>query len=147
MTITDSDRSSKRVVVTGASGLIGTALVASLRADGHPVTRLVRSVPKDGLGPNDALWDPVAGTIDGAAIDGAWAVVNLAGEGIADSKWTDEHKRKVLDSRVQGTGLLASTMSALRPSLRSSRAARRSGSTATEVPRLSTNAPRQAAAS
>ena len=113
MTITDSDRSSRRVVVTGASGLVGTALVASLRGAGHPVTRLVRSVPKDGLGPDDALWDPVSGTIDGAAIDGAWAVVNLAGEGIADSKWTDEHKRKVLDSRVQGTGLLATTMAAV----------------------------------
>jgi uncharacterized protein (TIGR01777 family) len=113
MTITDSDRSTRRVVVTGASGLIGSALVTSLRSDGHPVTRLVRAVPKDGLGPDDALWDPAAGTIDGAALDGAWAVVNLAGQGIGEGKWTDEHKRKVLDSRVQGTLLLATTMAAL----------------------------------
>ena len=113
MTITESDRSSRRVVVTGASGLVGTALVASLRKAGHPVTRLVRSVPTNGLGPDDALWDPAAGTIDGAALDGAWAVVNLAGEGIGDGKWTDEHKRKVLDSRVRGTTLLATTMAAV----------------------------------
>ncbi len=100
-----------RVVVTGASGLIGTALVASLTANGHRVTRMVRRAPS---GTGEAQWDPTKGTIDAAALEGAWAVVHLAGEGIGDGKWTEEHKRKVLDSRVQGTTLLANTIAALK---------------------------------
>ncbi len=98
--------SSQRVVVTGASGLIGTALCAALTAAGHPVTRMVRRTPNTG----EAQWDPQAGTIDASAIDGAWAVVHLAGEGIGDAKWTDEHKARVLDSRVNGTTLIAKTI-------------------------------------
>lgn len=104
-----TDRSAQRIVVTGATGLIGTALVASLREAGHPVTRLVRGTPAA----DDARWDPSAGAIDESAIDGAWAIVHLAGEGIADQKWTDEHKRRVLDSRVVGTTLLAKTIASL----------------------------------
>ena len=102
-------RSSQRVVVAGSSGLIGTALVEALTKAGHPVTRLVR---RDPSGPSEKRWDPSAGRIDASAIDGAWAVVNLAGEGIAESKWTDSHKKAVLDSRVQGTTLLARTIAA-----------------------------------
>ena len=103
------DRSTQRVVVTGSSGLIGASLVGALAAAGHPVTRLVRNTPKAG----DARWDPESGTIDAAALEGAWAVVHLAGEGIADKKWTGDHKRKVLDSRVLGTTLLAKTLASL----------------------------------
>ncbi len=98
----------RRVVVTGSRGLIGTALVAALGTAGHPVTRLVRSAPK----PGEALWDPAKGTIDAAAIDGAWAVVHLAGEGIAEKKWTDGQKAEILDSRTNSTTLLAQTMAA-----------------------------------
>ena len=101
--------SSQRVVVTGASGLIGTALCEALTAAGHPVTRLVRRTP----GPGEAQWDPQAGTIDATALEGAWAVVHLAGEGIGDAKWTDEHKARVLDSRVKGTTLVATTIAGL----------------------------------
>lgn len=101
--------SSQRVVVTGSSGLIGTALCESLAASGHPVVRLVRSNP----GPGRALWDPTKGTIDRSALEGAWAVVHLAGEGIADAKWTDAHKAAVLTSRIQGTTLLAETIAGL----------------------------------
>ncbi len=106
--VNSSETSDRRVVITGATGLIGTALVAALTKAGHPVTRLVR---KNATG-DDKLWDPSAGTIDASAIEGAWAVVHLAGEGIGDAKWTPEHKRRVLDSRVKGTTLLAETIAA-----------------------------------
>ncbi len=104
-----TDASTQRVVVTGASGLIGTALCAALTAAGHPVTKMVRRSP----GADEAQWDPAAGTIDASALDGAWAVVHLAGEGIGDAKWTPEHKAKVLDSRVKGTTLIATTLAGL----------------------------------
>ncbi len=101
--------SQQRVVVTGSSGLIGTALVGALRSAGHPVTSLVRSNP----GPDRALWDPAKGTIDASALEGAWAVVHLAGEGIAESKWTPEQKQRILDSRVLGTKLLSEALAGL----------------------------------
>lgn len=97
-----------RVAVTGSSGLIGTALVASLRSDGHEVVRVVRSAAA-GDGPN-VRWDPEAGTIDAAGLEGVDAAVHLAGEGIADKRWTPEQKRRVLESRTRGTTLLASTL-------------------------------------
>ena len=106
--MTDST-AQQRIVVTGSSGLIGTALVSELRRKGHPVTCLVRSNP----GPDRALWDPAKGTIDKAALEGAWGVVHLAGEGIAESKWTPEHKKRILDSRVQGTTLLSEALAGL----------------------------------
>ena len=99
-----------RVIVTGTHGLIGGALVESLVADGHDVTRLVRAHPK---GAGEARWDPAAGTIDAAALEGHDAAVHLAGVGIGDHRWTDEHKAAVLDSRLKGTSLLASTLAGL----------------------------------
>lgn len=108
ITTDSATNAQRRVVVTGSRGLIGTALVAVLGTAGHPVTRLVRSAP----GPGEALWDPAKGTIDAAAIDGAWAVVHLAGEGIAEKKWTDGQKAEILDSRTKSTTLLAQTMAA-----------------------------------
>jgi uncharacterized protein len=102
----DPANKSRRVVITGATGLIGTALVASLTEAGYPVTRLVRKNPSG----TDKLWDPAKGTIDASAIDGAWAVVHLAGEGIGDAKWSPEHKARVLDSRINGTTLIAKTI-------------------------------------
>jgi hypothetical protein len=98
-----------KVVVTGASGLIGTALVRALQTRGDEVTRLVRRSPATG----EARWDPDAGQIETAALEGQDAVVHLAGEGIGDHRWTDEHKRAVLDSRVKGTTLLAETLAGL----------------------------------
>lgn len=99
-----------RVAVTGSNGLIGTALVAALAGDGHQVTTLVRSQP---TGPGQLLWDPASATIDAAGLEGHDAVVHLAGVGIGDHRWTPEHKAAVLDSRVQGTGLLATTLARL----------------------------------
>jgi uncharacterized protein (TIGR01777 family) len=92
------------VAISGATGLIGAALSASLRADGHRVLRLVRGGVTDG----DAIgWDPEAGRIDAPALEGLDAVVHLAGEGIGEHKWTDEQKAKIRDSRVRSTALLA----------------------------------------
>ncbi len=93
-----------KVVLTGASGLLGPALAASLRADGHDVVRLVRREP---AGPDEARWDPAGGTVDNAALQGAAAVVHLAGVGLGDKPWTAAHRRAVLDSRVEGTTTIA----------------------------------------
>ncbi len=98
-----------RVVVTGSHGLIGTHLVSGLRERGHDVRRLVRGTP---AGPGDYVWNPAADRIDAAALDGADAVVNLAGAGVGDHRWTPAYKRVLWDSRVRSTALLAHTVAA-----------------------------------
>src|SRR5262245_52586947 len=98
------------VVVTGSHGLVGSALLPRLRADGHRVVRLVRGEPE---GSDDVPWDPAAGTIDAAGLEGVDAAVHLAGAGIGDKKWTAARKRLILDSRTQGTDLLARTLAGL----------------------------------
>lgn len=90
-----------RVLITGSHGLIGSALVEALEADGDEVRRLPRSANQ---------WDPEKGVVDDAVLDGVDAVVHLAGEGIGEHRWNDEHKRKVLDSRVKGTTALATAI-------------------------------------
>jgi uncharacterized protein (TIGR01777 family) len=101
-----------RVVVTGASGLIGTALGDNLRADGHDVVRLVRRQPR---GRDERQWDPATRTIDDDALEGADAVVHLAGAGIGDHRWTDGYRRTIRDSRVQGTATIARAIAATDP--------------------------------
>lgn len=100
------------IAVTGASGLIGRALVTSLRHDGHRVRTVSRSA---GTGPDAVRWDPAAGTLDPQALAGVDAVVHLAGAGIGDRRWTAARKREVLESRTQGTDLLARTLAGLDP--------------------------------
>ena len=96
------------VLISGATGLIGSALVPELEATGHTVTRLSRSHS----GADTVRWDPSAGTIDGD-LEGTEAVAHLAGESIAQGRWSPDKKRRILDSRVQGTRLLAERLSAL----------------------------------
>ncbi len=97
------------VAITGASGLIGTSLRAHLEAAGHRVRPVVRRA-----GVPDAIsWDPAAGTIDAAALEGLDAVVHLAGEGIASGPWTSAQRRRIHDSREQGTRLLATALAGL----------------------------------
>jgi uncharacterized protein len=93
-----------KIIVTGASGLIGSALVNSLSSDGHTVIRLVRSAP---TAADQARWDPAGGTVDEAALADADAVVHLAGAGIGDKRWTPSYKAEVRDSRIQGTTTIA----------------------------------------
>lgn len=96
-----------RVAVSGSTGLIGTALVERLRREGHTVARLVRSAKN--AQPGDVRWDPDAGTIDTAALEGVDAVVHLAGENVGQ-RWTEERKRRIRASRVDGTRLIAETI-------------------------------------
>jgi uncharacterized protein len=99
------------VAVTGASGLIGTAVVRRLRAEGHQVLRLTRSRPS---GPDQLQWDPMAGRLDPDALAKADAVVHLAARNIGDRlRWTAATKRDLLQTRVEGTGLVAETMAGL----------------------------------
>lgn len=99
-----------RVAVTGASGLIGSALAPVLEKAGHEVLSLVRRAPSS----TEAQWDPAAGTIDVDALQGVDAIVHLAGENIGQ-RWTETARRRILDSRVQGTRLIAETVAALDP--------------------------------
>jgi uncharacterized protein (TIGR01777 family) len=99
------------VAVTGASGLIGTALTRRLQAEGHQVLRLTRSRP---TAADQVQWDPMAGRLDADALAKADAVVHLAAANIGDKlRWTARTKREILDTRVQGTGLVARTMADL----------------------------------
>ncbi|WP_431782674.1 TIGR01777 family oxidoreductase [Streptomyces chumphonensis] len=99
-----------RIAITGSSGLIGSALLRSLRADGHEVVRLVRQRP---TAPDEARWDPSGGRVDPAALDGLDGLVHLAGAGIGDRRWTARYKRRIRDSRVDGTATLAEAVAAL----------------------------------
>ncbi|MEU6821239.1 TIGR01777 family oxidoreductase [Streptomyces atriruber] len=99
-----------RVAVAGASGLIGTALTRSLAADGHEVVRLVRRAPR---AKDEVRWDPKERYVDTAGLAGCSAVVNLAGAGIGDHRWTDAYKRELRDSRVLGTEALATAVASL----------------------------------
>ncbi len=99
-----------KVLVTGASGLVGSALGPLLAADGHEIVRLVRSA----AGAGDILWDPDAGALGADALEGFDGVVHLAGENIASGRWNAGKKRRIKESRVRGTRLLAKTLAALK---------------------------------
>ncbi len=96
-----------RVAIGGSSGMIGSALRPVLAAAGHEVVRLVRRPAQSG---DEVQWDPEAGTIDRERLGTVGAAVNLAGVGIGDRRWSDEHKRAVLASRVDSTSLIARTL-------------------------------------
>jgi hypothetical protein len=95
-----------KVLIAGASGLVGSALIPPLEADGAEVARLVRTTPK----PGEIEWHPNQGQMDAARLEGFDAVINLAGENVAGGRWTEEQKRKIHDSRVNGTLLLSEAM-------------------------------------
>lgn len=98
-----------RIAITGASGLIGSALGRSLERDGHQVVKIVR---RDGV-PGAVRWDIGRGEIDAAGLEGLHAVVHLAGEGIGDKRWRPEQKRRILESRTKGTALLTGALAGL----------------------------------
>jgi uncharacterized protein (TIGR01777 family) len=105
-----------KIIVTGSTGLIGSALVASLLARGDEVTRLVRektdATRADGT--REVLWSPSRGELNAAELEGHDAAIHLAGDPIAEGRWTDEKKRRIRESRVQGTTLLAETLAKLK---------------------------------
>jgi uncharacterized protein (TIGR01777 family) len=98
-----------RVLVTGASGLIGTALAPVLRKQGHDVVSLTRSEARRG---GEFRWDPEQGHVDPAALHSIEAVVHLAGETVA-GRWTEKKKQRIMDSRAKGTRLVSNAIAAL----------------------------------
>jgi uncharacterized protein (TIGR01777 family) len=93
-----------RILMAGASGFLGTRLVARLRGDGHDITRLVRRPAQAG---DEASWTPNAGQLDPALIASADVVINLAGVGVGDKRWTPGYKSQIRASRVDSTGTIA----------------------------------------
>jgi len=108
--MTASDTAPLRVAITGATGFLGTALGRHLRAAGHGVVPITRSPV--GAGPEAVHWNPEHGELDPAALEGIDAVINLAGENIAQ-RWTDSVKREIRDSRVRSTKLIARALAAM----------------------------------
>ncbi len=100
-----------KVLVSGASGLVGGGLLPLLTAGGHGVVRLVRRETPGGMA--SVPWDPEAGKLDAAALEGFDAVVHLAGENIAAGRWTARQKARIRESRTQGTDLLCRTLAPL----------------------------------
>ncbi|SCL59989.1 hypothetical protein GA0070617_4256 [Micromonospora yangpuensis] len=96
--------------MAGASGFLGTRLVDRLGTDGHQVTRLVRRPARSG---DERRWNPSAGQLDPAVVAEADAVVNLAGAGVGDRRWTDDYRRLIRTSRVDSTGTLARAIAGL----------------------------------
>jgi len=104
----------QRIAVTGSSGLIGSALVGYLKSEGHTVQRLIRRKP---IAPDEVQWDPAAGTIDLAPLEGVDAVIHLAGAGVGDKRWTRKYKAQILNSRLYGTTTIASAVEKIKPSV------------------------------
>lgn len=99
-----------KVLIAGASGLVGSALIPALEAEGAEVTRLVRT----SAGAGEVEWHPNNDQIDATKLEGFDAIINFAGENIAGGRWTDDVKRKIHDSRVNGTHLLSEAIAGLK---------------------------------
>ena len=98
-----------KIVISGASGLIGTQLVTTLKSSGHEVVQLVRRSAAAG----QIMWDPKSGKLDPASLEGCDAVIHLSGAGIGDKRWSDAYRKEILDSRTATTSLLANTIASL----------------------------------
>jgi uncharacterized protein (TIGR01777 family) len=104
--------SAKRIAVTGASGLIGSALVGHLKSEGHTVQRLVRRSP---ISSDEVQWDPQTGFVDLQPLNGVDAIIHLAGVGVGDKRWNRKYKAEILNSRLLGTTAIASAATELQP--------------------------------
>lgn len=101
-----------RIVISGSSGLIGTALVDHLRNKGHDVSRLVRRPAK---APSEVTWNPTNGEIDLTALAGVEVMINLAGAGVGDHRWSEKYKAEILNSRINSTVTMAKAAAELQP--------------------------------
>jgi uncharacterized protein (TIGR01777 family) len=102
----------QRIAITGASGLIGTALVGHLKSEGHTVQRFVR---RPVVAPDEIQWDPKTGYVDIEALRGVDAVIHLAGVGVGDKRWSKKYKAEILNSRLLGTTAIAHAVSEVKP--------------------------------
>lgn len=103
-----------KIAVTGASGLIGSALVAQLKDDGHQVLKIVRRPVRTA---DEVSWDPVKGEIDLQALEGVDAVFHLAGAGVGDKRWSAAYRSEILNSRLLGTTTIATACEQLQPAV------------------------------
>jgi uncharacterized protein (TIGR01777 family) len=102
----------QRIAITGASGLIGTALVGHLKSEGHTVQRFVR---RPVVAPDEIQWDPKTGYVDIEALRGVDAVIHLAGVGVGDKRWSKKYKSEILNSRLLGTTAIAHAVNEVKP--------------------------------
>ena len=102
----------QRIAITGASGLIGSALVGYLKSEGHTVQRLVRRIP---VAPDEVQWDPKSGFVDLEPLRGVDAIIHLAGVGVGDKRWNKKYKAEILNSRLLGTTAIAHAVTELKP--------------------------------
>jgi uncharacterized protein (TIGR01777 family) len=102
----------QRIAITGASGLIGTALVGHLKSEGHTVQRFVR---RPVVAPDEIQWDPKTGYVDIEALRGVDAIIHLAGVGVGDKRWTKKYKSEILNSRLLGTTAIAHAVNEVKP--------------------------------
>jgi hypothetical protein len=104
----------QRIAITGASGLIGTALVGYLKSEGHTVQRFVR---RPVVAPDEIQWDPKSGYVDIEALRGVDAIIHLAGVGVGDKRWSKKYKSEILNSRLLGTTAIAHAVNEVKPQL------------------------------
>jgi uncharacterized protein (TIGR01777 family) len=104
----------QRVAITGASGMIGTALVGHLKSEGYTVQKLVRRASRAA---DEISWDPQSGTVDLEALAGVDAIIHLAGAGVGDKRWTKKYKSEILNSRLLGTTAIANAVNTVKPSV------------------------------
>jgi uncharacterized protein (TIGR01777 family) len=102
----------QRIAITGASGLIGTALVGHLKSEGHTVQRFVR---RPVVAPDEIQWDPKTGYVDIEALRGVDAIIHLAGVGVGDKRWSKKYKAEILNSRLLGTTAIANAVNEVKP--------------------------------
>jgi uncharacterized protein (TIGR01777 family) len=102
----------QRIAITGASGLIGTALVGQLKSEGHTVQRFVR---RPVVAPDEIQWDPKTGYVDIEALRGVDAIIHLAGVGVGDKRWSKKYKSEILNSRLLGTTAIAHAVNEVKP--------------------------------
>ncbi len=102
----------KKIAVTGASGLIGSALCAQLKSDGHQVIKIVRRAARVS---DEVSWNPLKGEIDLAGLEGTDAVFHLAGAGVGDKRWSAAYRSEILNSRLLGTTTIANACEQIQP--------------------------------